>query len=181
MWSSETNTKVWRAAGMTRRAAVLALIGSVAACGFTPVYGPQGGGTALVNAIDLPEPSDDSQYVFNRRFEERMGRGGGAAPYRLTTRIQIDDQDIGATSAGSVTRVRLIGRVFFTLTDTATGEVVRDARTNAFTGYSTTGATVATSAAQRDAQERLMILLADQVIDDLVLHVSNVPTAGSTP
>ncbi|WP_245823226.1 LPS assembly lipoprotein LptE [Antarctobacter heliothermus] len=142
---------------------------ALVACGFTPVYGPQGGGTALQNAILLPQPSNEDTYHFNRRFEERMGRAPAGAPYSLSLRIQTDDQDIGSTSAGNTTRYRLIGRAFFSLVDTATGETRFEGRTNAFTGYSTTGSTVATRAAETDAMERLMTLLADQVIDDLLL------------
>lgn len=142
---------------------------ALAACGFTPVYGPQGGGTALQSAVLLPKPGNENAYHFNRRFEERMGRAAPGAPYSLTLRIQTDDQDIGSTSAGNTTRYRLIGRAFFSLVDTATGATLFEGRTNAFTGYSTTGSTVATRAAETDASERLMVLLADQVIDDLLL------------
>ncbi|MGP6088095.1 LPS assembly lipoprotein LptE [Antarctobacter jejuensis] len=138
------------------------------ACGFTPVYGPQGGGTALQGTIALTESRTVSTYYFNRRFEERMGRGGPAAPYRLDVQLQSDSQDLGSTSAGDVTRIRLIGRAFYTLKD-ASGATLLEGRTNAFSGYSNTGTTVATRAAQKDAKKRLMVLLADQVIDDLLL------------
>ncbi|WP_417207445.1 LPS assembly lipoprotein LptE [Antarctobacter sp.] len=142
---------------------------ALAACGFTPVYGPQGGGTALQNAVLLPKPNNEAAYYFNRRFEERMGRAGPGAPYSLSLILQTDDQGIGSTSGGNTTRYRLIGRAFFGLVDTGTGQTRFEGRTNAFTGYSTTGSTVATRAAETDAVERLMTLLADQVIDDLLL------------
>ncbi len=153
-----------------RRAFLTAAAASgLSACGFTPVYGPQGGGTALQNAIELTESRDETTYFFNRRFEERLGRGGPAAPYKLDVQLQRDTQDLGATSAGDVTRIRMIGRAFYSLKDEASGATLLEGRTNAFTGYSNTGTTVATRAAQNDAQKRLMVLLADQVIDDLLL------------
>lgn len=155
---------------MTRRAMMLAGLLGLAACGFTPVYGPGGGGQALQGAVALPVAKNDAQYAFNQRFEDRLGRASSGAPYVLKMQFQKSDQDLGSTSTGSTTRIRLIGRVFFTLSDAGTGAVLRDARTNAFVGYSTTGSTVATRAAERDAEERLMVLLADQVIDDLLLH-----------
>ncbi|MBV7394346.1 LPS assembly lipoprotein LptE [Mameliella sediminis] len=148
---------------------------ALAACGFTPVYGPQGGGTALQNAVTLPEPANQASYAFNRRFEERLGRAGAGAPYSLDLRIQTDEQDMGSTSAGSTTRYRLVGRVFYSLVDTATGQTLFESRTNAFTGYSTTGSTVATRAAENDARGRLMVLLADQVIDGLLLSGVTAP------
>lgn len=144
---------------------------SLGACGFAPVYGPQGGAGGLLNAVALPEPTGDAAFAFNRRFEERLGRGTPPTPpYALSLRLETTAQDIGATSAGNITRYRLIGRAFYALSDTATGATLRESRTNAFTGYSTTGSTVATRAAEEDARARLMVLLADQVIDDLLLY-----------
>ncbi|WP_417719507.1 LPS assembly lipoprotein LptE [Salipiger sp.] len=144
----------------------LASFAALGGCGFTPAYGPQGGGGALLNSVALAEPDTTDQYAFNRRFEDRMGRGSG--PYVLTTRIETNEQGLGSLADGSTTRVRLLGRVFYTLRD-PDGATLVTGRTNAFTGYSITGSTPATEAAQRDAQDRLMILLADQVIDRLLL------------
>ncbi len=147
------------------------LLGALAlgGCGFQPVYGPSRAGGALLNQVALAEPKTRDAYVFNRRFEERLGRGTGGS-YTLSLRLQTDSQDLGTTSAGNITRFRLIGRAFYTLRDAATEAVLIDGRTNAFTGYSTTGSTVATLAAERDAEDRLMVLLADQVIDALLLR-----------
>jgi LPS-assembly lipoprotein len=159
MWSSDRRRFLTGAFGAT----------ALGACGFTPVYGPDGGGSALQGAVSLPDPKNAAGYHFNLRFEERLGRGGAGAPYTLGLQLQTDEQDMGSTSAGNTTRYRSIGRAFFTLVDTASGTTLLEGRTNAFTGYSTTGSTVATRAAQADAQRRLMVLLADQVIDDLLL------------
>lgn len=152
--------------------AALAGLLALSACGFTPVYGPEGGGASLLGTIVLPKPSDDEAYEFNTRFEERMGRAGANPTMALTYRIETTEQDIGATSDGDITRNRIVGRVFYELRD-ANGGVLRASRTNAFTGYSTTGSTAATKAAARDARKRLMVILADQVIEDLILHASD--------
>jgi LPS-assembly lipoprotein len=147
----------------------------LAGCGFTPVYGPGGAGGRLQGRVALESPDAPAGYAFTRRFEDRMGRASG--PYRLETRLQTDQQDLGATSAGAITRYRILGRVFYALRDTD-GTVLAEGRTNAFTGYSTTGSTVATLAAERDAQARLMVLLADQVIDGLLLNTDG-PRVGA--
>ena len=51
----------------------------------------------------------------------------------------------------------------------ATGQV------DNFTSYSASGTTVATLAAQRDAEARLMVILADQVINKLTAEAANLP------
>ncbi|WP_425071148.1 LPS assembly lipoprotein LptE [Sagittula sp. S175] len=163
---------------MARRAALLGLL-VLAGCGFTPVYGPEGGGTQLLGAIALPAPGGDEAYIFNQRFEERLGRVRDTAIYDLSLQLQMTPQDIAITSTGNTTRVRLVGRAFFALKDKATGKVLHEGRTNAFTGYSTTGSTVATRAAYRDARERLMVILADQVIDDLILNAPDFTDSAS--
>ncbi|WP_249200540.1 LPS assembly lipoprotein LptE [Thetidibacter halocola] len=144
------------------------------ACGFAPVYGPGGAGNRLMGRIAVDAPETPVAYLFNRRFEERMGGRGATSPYRLSVRIETDRQELGTTSVGNITRYRLIGRVFYTLRD-QTGTVLTEGRTNAFTGYSTTGSTVATLASERDARDRLMTLLADQVIDQLILSAPDFP------
>jgi LPS-assembly lipoprotein len=53
------------------------------------------------------------------------------------------------------------------LKDSATGSVLRSDTVDSFVSYSATGTTVATLAAQRDAQTRLMTILADLIVQQL--------------
>ena len=148
-------------------------------CGFTPVYGPEGGGNRLLNRIMLDQPDSLYEYAFARRFEERLGRGGTAAPYRLTVAISTEKQGLGSTTSGYTTRFRTDGRAVYALRDMVTNETLIEGRTEAFTGFSTTGSTVATLASERDAGERLMTILADQVIDQLILAAEDLPADAS--
>lgn len=145
----------------------LALAGLLGACGFTPVYAPGGGGQTLQSQLALNAPDSEAGFFFTQRFEERMGRGSA---YDLTVQLGLDQTGLGGTSAGETTRYRITGRAVYTLTRPGTEGVVLDGWTEAFTGYSTTGSTVATRAAERDAIKRLMVILADQLIDALILQ-----------
>ncbi|ETW13483.1 secreted periplasmic protein [Roseivivax marinus] len=147
---------------------------ALAGCGFTPAYGPGGAAGALTGAVALSEPEDRAGYLLNRRIEERIGRAP-AGRYRLETAIETDTGDFGTTSTGSTTRYRIASVVAFTLTDTATGaEVLRDS-VESFTDYSATGSAVATLASERDARERLMVILADRIVDRLILSATDLP------
>ena len=141
---------------------------ALAGCGFTPAYGPQGGGTALLGAIALAEPSDRQGYLLNRRLEERLGRTD-VGRYSLKTDLTTREDALGSTSGGSNTRAQVIGEVAFDLIDQSTGQTVLTDKVRSFVGYSTTGSNVSTFASQRDAQERLMTILADMIIDRLLL------------
>lgn len=147
----------------------LFLLGALAlgGCGFTPVYGPTGQGGQLLNAIALPEPGDRNGYNFNLRFEERLGRGTG--PYALTRTLTVDSTGLGSLSDGQTTRYQLTGRAQYALTLVDGGAPLISGHTDAFTGYSATGSSVSQKASSRDARRRLMVILADQVIDRLLI------------
>ena len=142
------------------------------ACGFTPVYGPGGAANRLQSAIALTDARTDHAFAFNRRFEARMGSG---ARYALEMTLSTKKVELGSTSTGSTTRYRVDGSAAYVLRDAVTKAVLLEGQTDAFTGYSTTGSTAATLSAERDANERLMVILADQVIDDLLLMATDLP------
>ena len=71
------------------------------------------------------------------------------------------------TSTNVTRRFEIVGSADYTLTG-PDGAVVTQGNVGGFTGYSTTGSTVATTAARTDAQDRLMVILADQIVTRLI-------------
>lgn len=158
-----------------RRVFLTGALAALGACGFAPVYGPGGAGQTVLSQITLTAPTTPNAYLFTRRFEERAGRGGASPRYRLSVQLGTDQTGSGSVSSGATTRFRVDGTARYTLRDSATDAVLLSGTTEAFTGYSATGSTVATLAAERDALERLMVILADRVIDALVLAAPDLP------
>ncbi|WP_146585001.1 LPS assembly lipoprotein LptE [Puniceibacterium confluentis] len=154
-----------------RRSLLLGAAALLASCGFTPVYGPGGGAEALLGQIALDAPDTREGYLLTQRLEERLGRGLGGA-YALSYAISVETEGLGTTSDGSTTRYQLLGKVAYSLKDAATGATLNSRDTSAFSGYSATGSNVATLAAERDATRRLMVILGDQMVDQLVLWSS---------
>ena len=149
------------------RRSLFALPLILAACGFKPVYGPGGTGQQIQNAILVAEPSDRNTYLLVRRIEERLGRPNPVR-YTLSLNLQTQTQGLEIDPAGNTNRFNLIGTAGYILTDAQTGEEVSSGTVNRFTGYSATDNTVATLAAERDANERLMVILADLVVQRLL-------------
>ncbi|MCB1334437.1 MAG: hypothetical protein KDK26_12485 [Roseivivax sp.] len=150
-----------------------AVLTALSACGFTPAYAPDGAAQRLLGTIALAEPASRAEYLLAQRLEERLGRA--AVPvWRLSTKLSINDQGLGTSTDGRTTRMQLRGSVALTLTG-ADGATVLTDTIEGFVGYSTTGSTVATLAAARDAEERLMVILADQIVDRLVLAAADLP------
>jgi LPS-assembly lipoprotein len=151
-----------------RRFGVVLAAAALAGCGFTPVYGPGGTGAALLGQLSLDPPQDRNDYLLQRRIEERLGQATAGA-WRLSTQIKTDNIGLGFTTDGDITRYNINGTTDYTLRRTGSSEIFRQGKIQHFTSYSATGTTVATLAAKRDAEVRLMTILADQIIDQLLI------------
>ena len=138
----------------------------VAACGFTPVYGPNGAGNALQNKLLVDEPDTRQGYFLTRQIEDRLGRAADPA-YGLAVTLNTSEEPLALDADGDIQRYNILGSADYVLRDLATGAIVSSGKINGFTGYSATGTTVASLSAQRDATRRLMVQLADQIVTRL--------------
>ena len=149
------------------RRLVLAGLVATAGCGFTPVYGPGGSAEALRGQIDIDGPRDIPGFVLVRHLETRLGLPDEPV-YRLSAEIQLEEDELGITTGQEITRYEVLGRVRFALIDLASGDTVTTGRVENFTSYSATDTAFATRSAQRDARERLMVALGDQIVARLL-------------
>ncbi|MDU8943782.1 LPS assembly lipoprotein LptE [Ovoidimarina sediminis] len=140
---------------------------ALAGCGFTPVYGPGGSASALTGHIAFDPPSDPAGFALVRQLERRLGIAQSPA-YRLSADIARGEQELGVTSDQTITRYNVLGRVDFVLRRTDTGAPVTSGSVESFASYSATGTPFATQTAQSDANERLMVILADQIVARLL-------------
>jgi LPS-assembly lipoprotein len=141
--------------------------GLLAGCGFTPAYGPGGPGLKLQNAILADAPRDGVGFELVKRLEERLGPAQ-AARFGLSYEIGLKSTGVAITTANAVTRFNLNGTADWVLRDLGTGAKLTAGRAESFTSYSATGSTVAGLAAEGDAQRRLMRILADQIVTQLL-------------
>lgn len=146
----------------------------MAGCGFTPAYGPNGAANALRNAVLVDEPNTSNGFYLTRQVEHRLGRA--ATPtYGLSVAIDTSTEGVALTSDNETTRIEVLGNATYALRDLGTGEVLISGKVESFTGYSTTGSTVSELSAERDANERLMVILADQIVLRLVAKADSLP------
>ena len=138
----------------------------LSACGFAPAYGPSGNAASVTRNIALSAPQTRLDYLLNQQIERRLGHAP-AGDYQLTTAITTSDERIAVTSTNVTRRFEIVGSADYTLTG-PDGAVVTQGNVGGFTGYSATGSTVATTAARTDAQDRLMVILADQIVTRLI-------------
>ncbi len=148
--------------GMTLAAA------TIAGCGFTPIYGLKGEGAALLGQISMGKPKNRNAYLLQQRIEERLGQAP-SGEWLLIPRITTENIGLGYTEDGKITRYNITGSADYTLQRAGSQEVSKQGKVEHFTSYSATSTTVVTLAAERDARARLMTILADQIIDQLLL------------
>ncbi|TDL78395.1 hypothetical protein E2L08_10660 [Palleronia sediminis] len=153
------------------RGAILSAAAMLAACGFTPVYGPGGAASGLSGQILADAPEDAAGYAYVRQVEDRLGLPTTPL-YRLAAEIVLDEDGFGITPARDTTRFQITGTVVYSLSDIASGAPLTSGTLSSFTSYSApvvrpgagsvAGNSVTVRAARQDAVERLMTILANQ-------------------
>lgn len=138
---------------------------ALAACGFAPVEAPGGSGAALRGQVTVEAPDTAEGFSLRARLEDRLG--GPGEGLTLAVRPEVQETPAAVSPEGAITRYALTGTAAWALA--RGGREVATGRASAFAGYSATGTTVATRAAALDARERLMVLLADEVVARLLL------------
>ena len=149
-----------------RRTFLLAPL-ALAACGFTPVYGPGGSGSALQGQVGVSPPDNNDEYLLVRHMEERLGRAS-LPRYQLNLTLRTRQEGLGIDADGNIDRYNIIGAAGYVLSDVASGAELSSGTVNGFTGYSATGTPVVTAAAEEDARARLMTILGNQIVTRLL-------------
>lgn len=138
------------------------------ACGFQPVYGPNGSGSAFLGRVVVVAPRTREEFLLVERLEERLGRGANP-DLTLSHRLALSEQGLAEDALGQIRRFNVLGRLDYTLTDNRSGAVLTSGAVDGFTGFAAAGTTLATLSARQDALARLMTILADQVFQRLQL------------
>lgn len=147
---------------LSRRALICLM--PLAACGFTPAFGPNG----MTGKVVAKTPTTRNDFELVKQLELRLGRPDAGA-YGLNYTITTETVSLGFTTSGDITRYNLLGTVDWTLTDPASGAVLDKGQAKNFTAWSATGSTAAAQTVEADASRRLMRILADQIVTRLTV------------
>lgn len=120
-----------------------------------------------MGGIEIDDPRDRNGFDLVGRLQERLGQAESAR-WRLSYAITAYQEGLGITSSNAITRYNVIGSIDFTLRDVTTDATVAAGRVQNFTSYSASGTVVSTAASERDAYLRLMRILADQIVTELI-------------
>lgn len=151
-----------------RRAFLILLAGApLAACGFTPAFAPGGPAASLRGGLRPDDPTDKNSFDLVAEIEDKLGRAD-TPRYLLAYKITTKTSGVGITTSNAITRYDLTGSVAYTVRDAATGKALTTGTADSFTSYSAAGTPVSTLTDEDAANSRLMVILADQLVTQLV-------------
>ena len=148
--------------------AAFPILGLIASCGFTPVYGTHGAGKTLRGRIAYRAPNTPEGFRLRTRLEDRLGRVE-LGDYLLTVQLEIQKDAIVISSAQDINRFNLPGKADWILTASGDDTPLASGIAQSFTAYSAFGTIIATREAQEDARNRLALALADLIVTDIIV------------
>ncbi|SDX47447.1 LPS-assembly lipoprotein [Ruegeria halocynthiae] len=141
---------------------------ALAACGFEPVYAPGGSGSALNGKVEVSAPNTVESFLLVQNLERQLGRSATSGnAYKLDVKVSTNTRRTSITTANETNRYTIDGSATYALKSNATGQIIASGSVSDFVGYSAAGSTVSTLADERDATERLMVILSDQIVNRL--------------
>ncbi|MFG6665391.1 hypothetical protein ACGYKB_19265 [Sulfitobacter sp. 916] len=146
--------------------AMFSMMGGLAGCGFTPVYGTGSEIGQTLGDIRVAAPNNREEYMFVRNLEERLMRNPQA---QKTLKYNLSLSEVGLDIM-DVSRSQVLGKVSYQLFDDTDGKVVVSGTVESFTSFSTVDDFP--SLMRNSAQERLLNILADRVMSDLTAKLA---------
>ena len=147
---------------------------SLGACMFKPAYGPNGLASALSGQVLVSDPVDKNSFDFFQRLSNRLGIPT-VPRYRLNYALTTSVANVGISQANVLTRFNILGTISWSLIELESDQIVASGKIDNFSSYSATGSTVAELAAKEDASLRLMRMLADQVLLEMIAQSQKLP------
>jgi LPS-assembly lipoprotein len=157
----------------------LALMVPLSACGLRPMYagGANGAVAQGLAAVDVPAIEGREGWLVRNALVDRLGQSGGSAPARYRLDVLLDDQleGLGLLTDDTIGRERRTLRARYQLVDVVSGEILLDATAGSDAGIDVVSSEYATIAAEQTALENLAQQVADRIVTQLTLTISQQP------
>lgn len=167
-----------RSAAQPGRRAILAGLGllPVAACGFTPMYGEGAPATKMLGRVEVSVIEGAAGFALRERLTGRLGPATEPT-HRLDVTLAIAQTGVALTEENVTTRFNVVGDATFALVPLAGGPPVATGSVRAVTGYSApaseTASAFATLVAEKDAERRVSLELAELIVQRLALSADD--------
>jgi len=166
-----------------RRLSLLGSLLALAACGFSPIYGAHDASgvpvaQALGNVSIENIPDHNGQLLRNKLIDRMYRHGRPEAPQaRLSVALSTSEVAIGVQKDATTTRSQIRVTALFTLHD-RDGRELHKGRAYSIASYNKLDAQYGTVASQRNAYERALNEVGEQIVNNLSLYYAEkAPTA----
>ncbi|MFT3975343.1 MAG: LPS assembly lipoprotein LptE [Amaricoccus sp.] len=155
------------------RRGVLGLLALLpAACGFQPLYGEGAPAARMSGRVDVGLIEGEAGFAMRERLTNRLGEPADA-PYHLEVKLTLTSAGTALTQENVTTRFDVTGVAEYTLTPVAGGPAVASGVVRSVTGFNAPDFVASTAfaarAAEIDAERRLAVTLADEIVQRLAL------------
>lgn len=154
---------------LSRRAALAGLAATVAGCGFRPLHGGAGS-SALKGKVQITVPRSVGGYRMAEQLEYLLGPATQEI-YALTAEMDVSEETSIITNNQETQRFSLIGESRWRLIRLGDDAELASGTARSVASFSASGTTVSTETARRDALDRLSVMLADRIVDQIALTV----------
>ncbi|MFE0752714.1 LPS assembly lipoprotein LptE [Inquilinus sp. NPDC058860] len=163
-----------------KRAAPLLLILALGACGLRPLYGTNSVGTAMsdrLGQVNVGIIGDRSGQILRTELIRTLNpQGRPAQPaYDLGVALAESQQDVNLISDLTTTRKNLTMTASFVLTDRKTGQPVFSDSVSEITSFNVLADQYTTLVGERDARERALRSLGEDIRTRLALYFDRHP------
>lgn len=167
---------MWSPDRISRRGALALLALVPAGCGFRPLYGEGAPASRLAGRVDVGLVEGKAGFDLRERLVNRLG-AAETATHRLAVSLTLTSAGTALTQENVTTRFDVRGVAEYVLTPMTGGPPVDSGIVRSVTGFnapeSVTATAFAARAAEIDAERRLAITLADQIVQRLALSAGD--------
>ena len=157
-----------------------------AGCGFSPIYGAHGQGDnpvarELSNVYIENIPDSDGQFLRNKLIDRLYFNGRPAHPAaRLAITLQSSENAMGVQKDATISRSQLVMGATYVLRDNDGRELFKGLA-RSLASYSKLDAQYGTLAAQRNAFERALGEISEQIVNRLSLYYAQKAENAAAP
>ena len=162
----------------------LALLPSLQACGFSPLYATDEGGIrSELRSVAIGEVAGppDIAYYTQGALTDALPRGDAAPRYTLAMSLREQTRAIAVTRSSDTTRFDYQVRAAYTLTDNETGAQRRNS-VQSVVSYGVVASQYASLVGREDAVRRAALDLSRRIETDVALYLKGrAPETGTVP
>lgn len=163
--------------------ALLASGAGLSACGFHPLYKDDGGreASAELAAVHIMNIPDRNGQILHNYLLDRINPQGRPADPRYVLEIKLVEtkSNLGIIKDSSATLAQIANVATYTVRDLKTKAPLQSGRSRSVTSYNIVQSDFATLAAEKDARERSLRELAEDITTKIAVFLSSRKEGGS--